>query len=886
MRRYALEPPEDRAKGLDLSKPQYFTAYGEWTKKAGIACINPGKPGADQLTWADATFGGLKPKNADRLVYTSSTVTEPNDYYISDLELKQTTRLTDQRPQVADYAWSEGSMLINYTRTRETDSRPRSTCRPATKREIVSTIVYIYERLSQGAHQFATPTANGFNRSVYTSNGYAVLTPDITYKINDPGMSAVWCVVPALKAAIATGIVDAKVGLQGHSWGGYQTSFLVTQTDMFAAAVAGAPLTNMVSLYSLIYKNTGGTNQAIFESSQGRFKGGYWENWDAYYRNSPVFFAKNVKTPLMILHNDRDGAVDFTQGVEYYNTLRRLQKPVIMLEYVGENHGLRKRSNQRDYTAREGVLRSLPARDSRARLDEGRRAAPEDGRAPEGAREAEDAAEEDHDDGLGPRKVSSSAAVLPFLDPDLRTSGPAAPAPSTTRGWSHVDVHEPAVDEHVAHARAVLEQIALGHDDVGDLAALERSEARVGAGDSGGVNRQSTHGGVGRQPFLDGARGVAHEVPRLAHAIRREREQHTRLLERRRCLRGLCAGAQRAQRLIGIRGQRPRPRRVVQAVDDTCAAGLQIIDDLVRFPCARDDRIEVELLRHGERASYLAREIRLERNRHAAREGWLEGFERCIVARSPATRFRPLIVLPGELLVLRVDEVLAHERDVSHQRAGIPAASGAGVHRDVQRNRRANDLQALSDVSDGAYLRIIRTGRDVDERALASHQGSRRGRKHGRHPNGRKARKLRRVGLEMIRRLDLRAEDVRALPALGILGRRELPGRRGVRFHVEPRRVSHVDEAGIHRHASAVDHDRFCRPLHVGAHCFNDAVANHDGAASDGWTRRRDQARSPDRVDMRRIRTRPDSPRSRRGDHADSETNMCPHSILQRVIEP
>jgi dipeptidyl aminopeptidase/acylaminoacyl peptidase len=126
----------------------------------------------------------------------------------------------------------------------------------------------------------------------------------------------------------------------------------VTQTDIFAAAVAGAPLTNMISMYSLIYKNTGGGNGAIFEASQGRFKGGYWDNWDAYYRNSPVFFAKNVKTPLMILHNDRDGAVDFTQGVEYYNTLRRLQKPVIMLEYVGENHGLRKPANQRDYTVR------------------------------------------------------------------------------------------------------------------------------------------------------------------------------------------------------------------------------------------------------------------------------------------------------------------------------------------------------------------------------------------------------------------------------------------------------------------------------------------------------------------------------------------------------
>ncbi len=223
--------------------------------------------------------------------------------------------------------------------------------------------------MSQSANQFGVPSANGFNKSVYTSQGYAVLIPDIVYKVNDPGMSAVWCMVPAVKAAVATGVVDAKkVGITGHSWGGYQTSFLVTQTDIFAAAVAGAPLTNMVSMYSLIYKNSGGGNMAIFESSQGRFKGGYLDNWDAYYRNSPVFFAKNVKTPLMILHNDKDGAVDFTQGVEYYNTLRRLGKPVILLEYVGENHGLARRPNQRDYTARmkeyfDHYLKGAPAPD-------------------------------------------------------------------------------------------------------------------------------------------------------------------------------------------------------------------------------------------------------------------------------------------------------------------------------------------------------------------------------------------------------------------------------------------------------------------------------------------------------------------------------------------
>ncbi len=180
-----------------------------------------------------------------------------------------------------------------------------------------------------------------------------VLDPDIVYQVNDPGMSAVWCVVPAVKAAIATGFVDPKaVGLWGHSWGGYQTAFLVTQTNIFAAAIAGAPLTNMVSMYGSIYWNSGTTDASIFESSQGRFKGSFIENYDAYIRNSPVFHAKDVHTPLIILQNDKDGAVDFNQGVTYYNTLVNLQKDVIFLEYVGENHGLSRPVNEKDYAER------------------------------------------------------------------------------------------------------------------------------------------------------------------------------------------------------------------------------------------------------------------------------------------------------------------------------------------------------------------------------------------------------------------------------------------------------------------------------------------------------------------------------------------------------
>lgn len=344
-------------KGFDLSKLALVSMYGEWTKKSGFARLEPSAGTVVSLVWEDAQVGPpSKAKNADVFSYIKQTEVESPNVFVSTDDFKTSRKMTDTNPQQKDYAWSSGSKLIDYKAT--TGEKLQAALflpadyKPGKK---YPTIVYIYEHLSQELHQYTPPMASGsgFNRSVYNSNGYAVLMPDIRYRINDPGKSAVECVLPAIDAAIASGIVDGdKLGLQGHSWGGYQTSFLITQTDRFKAAVAGAPLTNLVSMYSAVYWNSGSANQPIFESSQGRFTGGYWEQQDAYLRNSPVFSATKVTTPLVILHNDKDGAVDFTQGVEYFNTLRRLQKPVVMLQYKGENHGLSVPANRKDYSNR------------------------------------------------------------------------------------------------------------------------------------------------------------------------------------------------------------------------------------------------------------------------------------------------------------------------------------------------------------------------------------------------------------------------------------------------------------------------------------------------------------------------------------------------------
>lgn len=342
--------------GYDFTKPFYVTMYGEWTKKGGIGRIEPNTTGVKQLLWGDYSYGlPIKARQAEVFAYTRQSAIDSPDYYLTDASFKEARKVTDSNPQQKDYLWCPGVKIVDYTGT--AGKKLQGTLYLPANYEAgkaYPTVIYIYEKLTQGTHQYTPPSfRGGFNKSIYTSNGYAVFTPDITYRINDPGKSSVECILPALDAAIATSVVDgSKVGLHGHSWGGYQTAFAITQTKRFACAIAGAPLTDLISMYSSVYWNSGSANQPIFESSQGRFTAGYWDQQEAYIRNSPVYYAKNVVTPLLLLHNDKDGAVDFTQGVEYYNTLRRLQKPVVMLQYKGENHGLAKTENQKDYAVR------------------------------------------------------------------------------------------------------------------------------------------------------------------------------------------------------------------------------------------------------------------------------------------------------------------------------------------------------------------------------------------------------------------------------------------------------------------------------------------------------------------------------------------------------
>jgi dipeptidyl aminopeptidase/acylaminoacyl peptidase len=361
--------PRDR-RGIDLATPLYVETFEEWTKREGLVQVDPLKGGVTSIALENAKVDYRRARDARVWLYTRQTVVTFPDVYAADEGLRNERRLTDANPQQKEVAWTPGAILVDYTCDNGGGKHQAVLYLPAgyEKGKAYPTLTYIYELLSQEYNVYSQPNATRYsNPSVFTSRGYAFLKPDIVYHINDPGRSALWCIVPAVKAAIATGVVDpARVGLQGHSWGGYQTAFVTTQTDVFKAAVAGAPLTDLISMFGSIYWNTGNTDGSIFIASQGRFTGGPNEVPEAYLRNSPQTFADKLSIPLMILHNDRDGAVDFNQGITYYNHLRQLDKEVVLLEYVGENHGLSRAANQKDYALRltewfDTFLRDQPA---------------------------------------------------------------------------------------------------------------------------------------------------------------------------------------------------------------------------------------------------------------------------------------------------------------------------------------------------------------------------------------------------------------------------------------------------------------------------------------------------------------------------------------------
>ena len=348
------DDPAER--GFDPAKPLLLRAERLATRESGFYRDFLGRQIKPELLVMGARAYGvpIKAEKAEKILFTTSRFDEFPDLYVAGTDLRGVQRVSEGAKQIEPFAWGKAELVsfrsLDGVALKGTLLKPDN-FDPAKKYPL---LVYIYERLTQGLHNFVAPApGHSINTSYYVSNGYLVLLPDIAYRVGYPGPSALQCVLPAIDAVVAKGGVDeSNIGIQGHSWGGYQIAYMLGQTKRFKAAAAGAPVANMFSAYNGIRWGPGLPRQFQYERTQSHIGGTPWQYPLRYLENSPVFQADKVTTPLLMVHNDADDAVPWYQGIEYFLALRRLEKEVYLFSYNGEPHGLRRRVNQKDYARR------------------------------------------------------------------------------------------------------------------------------------------------------------------------------------------------------------------------------------------------------------------------------------------------------------------------------------------------------------------------------------------------------------------------------------------------------------------------------------------------------------------------------------------------------
>jgi dipeptidyl aminopeptidase/acylaminoacyl peptidase len=354
--RYVRLDNEERA--ISNSAKWMLSTFNEDNKDAGAASYDPKRKAIKQLIEGPYDFGGFRMAQDDkkeRLLFTRESFVDFPNIWSTNTDFKSPKQISDVNPQQSEYNWGTAEMVEWVS----LDGKPLKgmLIKPENfdPNKKYPMIVNFYEKSSDGIHRHRAPSygRSTINYSFYASRGYLIFNPDVYYRDGYPGESAFNCVIPGITMLIEKGFVDKdNIGVQGHSWGGYQIAYLVTKTNIFKAAESGAPVANMISAYGGIRWWTGLSRQFQYEHTQSRIGGTPWEYPQRYIENSPIFNIDKIQTPLLIMHNDADGHVPWYQGIEFFVSLRRLGKPSWFLNYNDEPHWPLKWQNRIDFNIR------------------------------------------------------------------------------------------------------------------------------------------------------------------------------------------------------------------------------------------------------------------------------------------------------------------------------------------------------------------------------------------------------------------------------------------------------------------------------------------------------------------------------------------------------
>lgn len=355
--RYRYIKTDPDAHYIESDGELLLTVFDEVDKSSGYATTSLNNNSITIRIMEDYryTTRPIKARDVDRYLFTKENFQLFPDLIVSDGTFRNGKKVSQANPQQNQYSWGSAELYDWLSSDGQTLQGLLIKPDDFDPKKKYPMIVNFYERSSDGLHRHRAPYPHRstINYAFYVSRGYVIFNPDVVYKVGYPGESAENSVISGTTALIREGFVDKdRIGVQGHSWGGYQIAHIITRSNLFACAESGAPVVNMFSAYGGIRWGTGLSRMFQYEHTQSRIGGTIWDEHTRYVENSPLFFLDKVETPVLIMHNDEDGAVPWYQGIEFFTSMRRLGKPAWLLNYNGEPHWPLKRQNRLDFNIR------------------------------------------------------------------------------------------------------------------------------------------------------------------------------------------------------------------------------------------------------------------------------------------------------------------------------------------------------------------------------------------------------------------------------------------------------------------------------------------------------------------------------------------------------